>query len=85
MRDISDLSCHGFPSRKLLLNATAVAAVATGAPLVTDFLTAEYVIDPTRLGKSMGLTVLSSANAAESEGSTGPASAESYYAAIGPV
>ncbi|GGO76612.1 hypothetical protein GCM10011348_04230 [Marinobacterium nitratireducens] len=85
MRDISDLSRDGLPSGKSLVKATALAAVTAGALLVTAILPAEYGIDPTGLGESMGLMVLGAANAAEPEGSTEAASVDLLGAAIGPV
>ena len=66
MQDISNMSREGLPSSKSLFKATGVAAVIGGVVLVTTILPAEYGIDPTGLGKMMGLTVLSQANAAES-------------------
>jgi hypothetical protein len=48
------------PSLKSLLIATASAAVLASAILITAVLPAEYGIDPTGLGKMMGLTALSS-------------------------
>lgn len=84
MHDISDLSRDGLPSGKSLVKATAIAAAAAGVLLVTAILPAEYGIDPTGIGRSMGLTVLSAADAAEPEGNTS-ASAESPGAAFGPV
>ena len=66
MQDISNMSREGLPSSKSLFKATGVAAVIGGVVLVTTILPAEYGIDPTGLGQTMGLTVLSQANAAES-------------------
>ena len=66
MQDISNMNREGLPSSKSLFKATGVAAVIGGVVLVTTILPAEYGIDPTGLGQTMGLTVLSQANAAES-------------------
>lgn len=85
MGDISSLRRDGLPSGKSLAKATAVAAVTAGILLLTTVLPAEYGIDPTGLGTTMGLTVLSAANAAEPEGSTGAASVVPLGAAIGPL
>ena len=85
MNDISDLSREGLPSGKSLVKATAIAAVTAGVLLVTTILPAEYGIDPTGLGKSMGLTALTAANVTEPEGGSAPASVELLGAAIGPV
>lgn len=49
------------PSLKSLLIATASATVLASAILTTAVLPAEYGIDPTGLGKILGLTALSSA------------------------
>lgn len=49
--DISDL-----PTSGQLLRATAIAAATAGALLVTIVLPAEYAIDPTGLGRSLGFT-----------------------------
>lgn len=46
-----------------LLTATAVALVAAGAILVTTVLPAEYGLDPTGIGKALGLTALHQAEA----------------------
>ena len=66
MQDISNMNREGLPSSKSLFKATGVAAVIGSVVLVTTILPAEYGIDPTGLGQTMGLTVLSQANAAES-------------------
>ena len=66
MQDISNMNREGLPSSKSLFKATGVAAVIGGVVLVTTILPAEYGIDPTGLGQTMGLTLLSQANAAES-------------------
>ena len=60
MRDISDMTTDGLPSNASLIKATIVAAALGGVVLVTTVLPAEYGIDPTGLGKTMGLTQLSS-------------------------
>ncbi len=85
MPDISDLNHDGLPSGKRLVKATAIAVVVAGALLVTTILPAEYGIDPTGLGKSMGLTALSSASAAETEAPASAALIEPLGTAIGPV
>lgn len=45
-------------STQQLLKATAVALVAAGTILLTTVLPAEYGIDPTGIGKALGLTAL---------------------------
>lgn len=65
MHDISDVNHDGLPSTASLFKATALAISIGGVLLVTTVLPAEYGIDPTGIGSRMGLTALSSANAAE--------------------
>jgi len=60
MRDISDMTTDGLPSNASLIKATIAAAALGGVLLVTTVLPAEYGIDPTGLGKAMGLTQLNS-------------------------
>jgi hypothetical protein len=45
-----------LPSSKQLLRSTAIAAVTAAALLVTTVLPAEYGIDPTGIGRFLGLT-----------------------------
>lgn len=45
-----------LPSSKQLLRSTAIAAVAAAAILVTVVLPGEYGIDPTGIGRPLGLT-----------------------------
>ena len=87
MQDISNMNREGLPSSKSLFKATGVAAVIGGVVLVTTILPAEYGIDPTGLGQTMGLTVLSQANAAESaQPESAPASSGNLLAlSAGPV
>lgn len=49
--NVSDL-----PTTSQLLRATALAAVSAGAILVTVILPSEYAIDPTGIGRALGLT-----------------------------
>ncbi len=56
-----------------LLKATAFAVVAAGGILIAAVLPAEYGIDPTGLGKAMGLTALHTPAAAESAAVPAPA------------
>lgn len=46
------------PSTPQLLKATTLALAAAGAVLLTTVLPAEYGIDPTGIGKALGLTAL---------------------------
>ena len=62
-----------LPSAQRLYKATAVAIVVAGVILLTTVLPAEYGIDPTGVGKRLGLGVL--ANSAEATAATSPSSA----------
>ncbi|MDE1460874.1 hypothetical protein [Spartinivicinus poritis] len=59
-QDISNMNREGLPSNKSLLKATVVAFLVGALLLVTTILPAEYGLDPTGIGKQLGLTVLSS-------------------------
>lgn len=48
-----------LPTQPQLFKATAAALLAAGAILITAVLPAEYGIDPTGIGKALGLTRLS--------------------------
>ncbi len=50
---------HPLPTMPQLLKATGVALVAAAAILITTVLPAEHGIDPTGIGKMLGLTTLS--------------------------
>ncbi len=63
-----------LPSLSQLWKATAVAALAATALLISVILPAEYGIDPTGIGKALGLTKLRSPAASRA---TEPASVES--------
>ncbi len=63
MTDISDISGKGLPTSAALLKATGVAALVAGAILVAAVLPAEFGIDPTGIGKRLGLTALSRSSA----------------------
>jgi len=67
MNDISDIDKDGLPSTKSLLKATVLAMTGAAIILVTTILPAEYGIDPTGIGKAMGLTVLNQPHASEVE------------------
>ena len=47
-----------LPTTGRLLKSTLVAAAIAGALLVTAVLPAEYGIDPTGIGRALGLTAL---------------------------
>lgn len=57
------LNTQPLPTMPQLVKATVIALSAAAAILITAVLPAEYGIDPTGLGKTMGLTALSAANA----------------------
>lgn len=50
---------HPLPSRAQLIKATAIAAAAAGLILVTAVLPAEHGIDPTGIGRKLGLLGMS--------------------------
>lgn len=50
---------HPLPSLPQLIKATGIALVAAAAILITTVLPAEHGIDPTGIGKVLGLTTLS--------------------------
>lgn len=52
---------QNLPSTRRLLKATALSIVVAGLLLVTVILPAEYGIDPTGMGKRLGLDVLKAA------------------------
>lgn len=54
---------HPLPTLKQLFKATGIALLAAGAILITTVLPSEFGIDPTGIGKAMGLTVMSATNA----------------------
>lgn len=45
-----------LPTNRQLVTATAIAAVAAGVLLVTVVLPSEYAVDPTGIGRALGLT-----------------------------
>ena len=50
---------HPLPTMPQLLKATGLALLAAGVILITTVLPAEHGIDPTGIGKALGLTTLS--------------------------
>lgn len=56
---MSSFNTHPHPTLPQLIKATGVALVAAGAILVVAVLPAEHGIDPTGIGKALGLTTLS--------------------------
>ncbi len=54
---------HPLPTLKQLFKATGIALLAAGAILITTVLPSEFGIDPTGIGKAMGLTALSATTA----------------------
>jgi hypothetical protein len=67
MTDITHLDRGSLPSSAQLLKATAVAIVVAAIILVAAILPAEYGIDPTGIGRRLGLTSLSAGPAAASK------------------
>jgi hypothetical protein len=71
-----------LPSRLGLLKATLIAALVAAAILVLAVLPAEYGIDPTGMGRRLGLDALASTGAAEVASSPqAPAPVEASQAA----
>lgn len=56
-------NAHPLPSLSQLCKATSFAVLAAGAILITTVLPAEFGIDPTGVGKAIGLTALRATNA----------------------
>ena len=50
---------HPLPTTPQLIKATSLALLVAGAILITTVLPAEHGIDPTGIGKSLGLTTMS--------------------------
>lgn len=65
-----------------LAKATAIALLAAGALLVTTVLPAEYGIDPTGIGKALGLTALDTAAEAAPAQAVPEASAPAPQASV---
>lgn len=63
MNNISNLNKDDLPSATKLIRATVAAAAVSIVLLITTVLPAEYGIDPTGLGKAMGLNALHQAHA----------------------
>lgn len=64
LHDIGDLDPNGLPAARSLVKATLVAMVIASIVLVLAILPAEYGIDPTGLGRKMGLGALHEAEVA---------------------
>ncbi len=67
MSDISDLTDEQLPSNTSLMKATAVAILIALVVLFVAVLPAEYGIDPTGLGKKLGLSALAEGTSATQE------------------
>lgn len=65
MHDIATMDKDALPTTQSLIKATLIALVSAAVIVVTAILPAEYGVDPTGLGKVMGLHVLSQAQADE--------------------
>tara|TARA_R110001599_G_scaffold106677_1_gene268364 strand:- start:37 stop:633 length:597 start_codon:yes stop_codon:yes gene_type:complete len=65
VQDITNLNRQELPSNSSLFKATGIALLIAALALFTIILPAEYGIDPTGLGKKMGLTLLSSEDVTE--------------------
>ncbi len=67
MKDISKNDTECLPSTPQLIKATLLAFAVAMLLLVTAVLPAEYGIDPTGIGSKIGLTMLNSANASQTD------------------
>ncbi len=65
MHDITSRNPDGLPSTPSLIKATVGALLAALLILVTTMLPAEFGIDPTGMGKLMGLTAMNQVQAEE--------------------
>ena len=65
-----------LPTTGQLLRATALAIIAAGAILVTAVLPSEYAIDPTGIGRQLGLTQMGEIKAQLAEEAAQDAAAE---------
>jgi hypothetical protein len=70
-----------LPTTGQLLRATALAIVAAGAILVSVVLPSEYAIDPTGIGRQLGLTQMGEIKAQLAEEAARDAAAEAAGAA----
>jgi hypothetical protein len=81
MNESSDLQRRNLPSSKILLKATAVAVVVAAVVLTLFILPAEYGVDPTGIGKRLGLTDMSASTKTEEDVPEPAAPAESETSA----
>ena len=72
---MNTLESRPLPSLRKLATATVIAVLVAAAILVTAVLPAEYGVDPTGVGKYLGLTAMSSAS--EQDGGAARAAASS--------
>lgn len=82
MPDLNPVQSNDLPSSSALLRSTIIAAAVALVLLVTVVLPAEYGIDPTRIGRVLGLTEMGeikmslakeAATADSTEAASGPA------------
>ena len=66
---------HPLPTMPQLIKATGLALLAAGIILITTVLPAEHGIDPTGIGKALGLTTLSAPSGEAASAPTPDASA----------
>lgn len=81
---MSTHNTHPLPTLPQLTKATGVALIAAGAILITTVLPAEHGIDPTGIGKALGLTTLS-ANSAKTAPALPATTLSGTPAAVVPV
>jgi hypothetical protein len=71
-----------LPTSRQLIRATALAAVAAGAILVAIVLPSEYAIDPTGIGRALGLTEMGEVKVQLAKEAASDAAAEAAPAAV---
>ncbi len=79
---------HPLPTRSQLIRATLIALVVAGLILLTLVLPAEYRIDPTGIGRKLGVYGMSSADASTPQvagGETAPVTAPAIVAPAPPA
>ena len=76
---------HPHPTLPQLTKATGLALIVAGAILIAAVLPAEYGIDPTGIGKMLGLTKLSASTNASTASTLLPATLPSTTTVVAPV
>lgn len=74
-----------LPTSRALLKSTAIAAAVALVLLVTVVLPAEYAVDPTRIGRALGLTQMGEIKMALAKEAEAAEAAEAAAAPVGAV